>query len=377
MKYSIKLFLLCLLLLFTAGCWDQLRLNDVDLIYAMGIDKTEEGDFKATVSVPRSTGGQDSGELTSDIFSTTGKTIRELRVNLDNTIGGLLDSSKIRVILVHRALAEEDLYTILDSFYRDPRAPLASKILITEEEAESLFQGITEKPELISEYFVDLVQSAERDAIVPVVNLQNICPVMLDRGRDFHLPLISSVSSSGGNSKVTGTALFTGKKMSGQLTDNESIIANLLSDIVSKIDKITMTTNLPANGQSESHGYITYQIDEYKSKMNIIPKEGNYEAEFDLHLFLNVLEYPPDKLNEHDTVAKLNQDIEDDLQTLTDNTVKKLQESGSDLFGIRREIMAFHNDKFDEQEEAWKESYAEMAVNVNVEVEIIHHGIIN
>ncbi|UTR12687.1 Ger(x)C family spore germination protein [Evansella sp. LMS18] len=372
-----KLLLLCILLILTAGCWDQLRLNDVDLIYAMGIDKTEEGDYKATVSVPRSSGGQDSEHLTSDTFSTTGKTIRELRVNLDNTIGGLLDSSKIRAILVQKTLAEEDLYTILDSFYRDPRAPLASKILISEGTAEELFQAITGKPELISEYFVDLVQSAERDAIVPIVNLQNICPVMLDKGRDFHLPLISSLSPTGNNALITGSALFNGKKMAGQLNNKESIIANLLSDLVSNNEKIIMTTSLPDNGQSESHGYITYQIDEYKTKMHIVPREGIYETEVNLQLFLNVLEYPPDKLSEHNTVAKLNQDIEEDLQTVTDNTVKKLQESRTDLLGIRREIMAFHNDKFEEEEAVWKESFAEMAINVNVEVEIIHHGIIN
>jgi hypothetical protein len=200
---------------------------------------------------------------------------------------------------------------------------------------------------------------------------------MLDKGRDFHLPLISSLSPTGNNALITGSALFNGKKMAGQLNNKESIIANLLSDLVSNNEKIIMTTSLPDNGQSESHGYITYQIDEYKTKMHIVPREGIYETEVNLQLFLNVLEYPPDKLSEHNTVAKLNQDIEEDLQTVTDNTVKKLQESRTDLLGIRREIMAFHNDKFEEEEAVWKESFAEMAINVNVEVEIIHHGIIN
>lgn len=54
----------------------------------------------------------------------------------------------------------------------------------------------------------------------------------------------------------------------------------------------------------------------------------------------------------------------------------KLQEAKCDLLGIGRDLMAYHQYKMEDAEE-WKEMYGQLPINVNVQEEIIHHGIIN
>ncbi|ADU29344.1 Ger(x)C family spore germination protein [Evansella cellulosilytica] len=375
-KYFMYINIVIGLFLLTA-CWDQLLLKDVNLIYSLGIDKTDEGQFNTTVSIPKE-GSSEKTSPSSYIISAEGRTLRESRTNVDNALPGSVDSSKIRVILIDQALAKIDLYTVLDVLYRDARAPLSSRVAITVNTAEDLIRLNIESAPLVSTYYIDLIEGAEQDTIVPRLNLQYICPVMLDIGKDFNIPLLKiDKQHSTEKARVIGTALFDDKKMTGTLSVDESIMANLLSDKKGKTEMTSFITTIDGQQQElTAFNHISYQIDEYKSKIAVTPAGNSYTIDLNLEVYLNVTEYPPDHLNEKSTIVELNSQIQEELQELAVTTVAKLQEAKCDLLGIGRELMAYHHYKIEDGKE-WKEVYGQLPINVNVQAEIIHHGIIN
>lgn len=373
-RIKLIICLVCLILL--SGCWDQLMLKDVFLVYSLGVDKTENGEFEATATIPKANPSENTIEQ-SFIMNGTGKTLREARAKGDNKVPGIIDPSKARVIIVSQDLAEIDLYTVLDHFYRDPRAPLAAKIIISEKSAKEMLNLKIESVPLISMYYNDLIESAEKDTIIPVENLQYICPVMLEKGKDFHLPFTKLLESNGKNEAyIIGTALFNDKQMTGTLIGEESVLANLLMNKKTNDQTATFTIKVSEEEKElKTYNHISVRVTEYQRDIVIEQKGEGFFVDMNLHLSLDVIEYPMDDLENELTINTLNNQIEKELSAIANNVLVKIQEANSDLFGIGRELMAKHGQKFEDVK--WKEIYPDLPITVNLDAEIVHHGIIN
>ncbi|MCT8138351.1 Ger(x)C family spore germination protein [Anaerobacillus sp. CMMVII] len=367
------LLILLVTLSFITGCWDQLLLKDTNILFIAGTDLGKNGEYEGTVSISKP-GVNGTGK--AKIVTGKGNTLRATRMDIDSKVSGILDSSKIKVLLIHEELAKIDLYPILDLYYRDPRAPLNARIAITKDLSNKLINLQVEGESLISDYFYELIKGAEVNSVVPKRNIQFICPIMVDPGRDFSLPLIMLNNIKEEElAQIAGTALFDGKKMSGELNREESLMVNLLNNKKAKRARFTVKI-ADEKRELEALNYITFEVSDFTSKLNVkAHSENNVEANFQLKLYLNVLEYPPDGLGDRDSALKLNRKIGEELTTLATTTIQKLQNANCDYFGIGREIIAYHNHAWNEKR--WKEIYSTMPIKIQLDVEIIQHGIIN
>ncbi|KHF39362.1 Ger(x)C family spore germination protein [Halalkalibacter okhensis] len=373
LKRLAKCVIIILTSLVVTGCWDQFLIKDANLIFTAGVDRTEDGQFFTTVSIPKQETNRESP--TVRIATGTGHTLRESRNNIDNTVDGILDSSKIRVLLVEKVLAEEDLYAMLDLYYRDPRAPLNAKIAITEGKTYDALNVDIESQPLISDYYSRLIEGAENRSIIPKMNIQYICPMMVDPGRDFVLPIISLTSSNNmGVALVSGVALFHGKIMTGQMTTEEGVMANLLSNTF--YQSAQFTVDIEEEEQvMQALNYITVQVDSFDHQMNVEVNENDeVRANFHLNVYFNVAEFPPDNMDEQ-RIIYLNKKITDKLTALAETTIEKVQAANCDYFGIGREVMAYHNHIVEKSN--WNELYPTIPIDVTIHAEIVQHGIIN
>ncbi|MDT8861496.1 Ger(x)C family spore germination protein [Alkalihalobacillus sp. MEB130] len=356
-----------------SGCWDQYLIKDVNLIFTAGIDRNEEGKFFTSVTIPE----QETNTEAPIVRMATGigNTLRESRNNIDNTVDGILDSSKIRVLLVESILAEEDLYAMLDLYYRDPRAPLNAKIAITEVKAHDALDIDIEGQTLISDYYSKLIEGAEKRSIIPKMNIQYICPLMVDPGRDFMLPIISiGTSNEKEVALISGAALFHGKIMTGKISTRESVMANLLNNIM--YEDAQFTVEIAEKEEiMNALNYITVQVEEFDRMLHVkVNKEGEIEVDLDVNLYFNVAEFPPDSLDEA-KIADLNKKITKELSDLATTVVEKIQAANCDYFGVGREVMAYHKQQLKDRD--WNEIYPNIPIEVTVKAEIIQHGIIN
>lgn len=232
MKKLTVLIVILLLLSLLSGCWDRRYLRDHMLILAIGYDLNEDNQkIRKTVSFPLETPanmpqtGTSGGQ--NEQLTVEGNTIGETDIELDRHLSQKFDRSKARVILLGKKLAEQGIFSVLDAIYRDPKGALGAVVAIVEETAEDGMKKGDFQSFLPSEYYFDLLKTAEESGIIIRENVQSICPVLLGGRKDIVLPLIK-IGEGENKVNLDGMALFSGDKMTGTITGEHSIMLLIL-----------------------------------------------------------------------------------------------------------------------------------------------------
>ena len=365
-----KLILLMLVFaqVFLSGCWDQRLLKRSRLVYSSAFDLTEDKDKIRGTAVIRDF---KEGVPTNLEVMATGHTIRDVRIHLDKKVSDNFEPSKNRIFLLGETLAKEDIYDFLDIFYRDPNSSISSKIAITKGDAGSYLMPLMANNVLISEYLIESISSAETTTEVPKANLQTICTIMFDEGRDFMLPLFKTVNQE---IQLDGTALFDQRKMTGELNYTESTLMLIMMNQKSKVARFV--TKVSSGKEPNIQNYITFNVVKPKARVEIIKAEpGNIHVNLTLKSNINIVEYPPNQLFDEKEVKRLNKTISKDMTKRLENTVEKVQAANSDIFGLGRELIAFRPEAWKKMD--WKEEYPNITFHSDVEMEIVGTGIIN
>ncbi|OLN24012.1 hypothetical protein BTO30_00905 [Domibacillus antri] len=369
------MFPICILL---SGCWDERPLRTMKLIFGAGMDMQEDDRYSLTIEMPiegagggsSGQGGQGGGQggqaQTSQVMSEDGITVRDSAYKLDRKVGGVLDVSKLRVLVIGEDGAEKGLYSFLDALYRNASSPLNAKIAIVEGKAGTLFQSEISGEQLHSEYLYKLIMSAEKESMAPVTNLQFICISLLDNGSDPVLPFMK-YNEKNKAVEISGGALFNGTKMTGTITPDEMSAFLLLADQMGK----ELSFTIPADEGRK----LTILIEKSKRKMKVdTTNKDHVTADISLDLSVRVLEYPPDHLDDEKKLNELNKLVSDELEKIFTQTMDKMKMADSDTLGFGRQIMAKDPKKFEKMN--WKKSYRSADVKIRVKTKIISGGVI-
>jgi Ger(x)C family germination protein len=367
-----KSLLLCVISLLLAGCWDQRLLKDANVVSIIGMDETTEGEIELTVAVPKGSGGENQ-DLIAHIESATGETVRNSRNNLNKKMGKDSDASKNEFLLLGEELVKDEIFSVLDTFYRDPSSALNTKVAITEGKAKDFIHLEIEGEPLINSYFLELIKSAETDTTVPALNLQSLCSLIFDIGQDFALPYLR-IADDKKSAEIIGLVMFHEEQLSGMLTSEEGMMFLLLAD--QKENKVQMTEKVGSGSNSDRKNYVTISIKKATRKLDIQSKGGQgIQVNLQLELHANVIEYPKDQVNKKSTITHLNQKLSELLTKRAEETVSKMQEANSDLLGIGRILMARHPEVWKKTD--WKTEYPKIQIKSKVNVTVDTHGIIN
>ncbi|SMF85964.1 germination protein, Ger(x)C family [Paenibacillus uliginis N3/975] len=371
MRLGIIIFAVCFMASLLSGCWDQQLLKDDRLIFIVGLDLTSDGKIQTTSAILDVSGSESGQKQYSEIHTVSGNTSRHTRDITDREVPGRLSASKIRVILFGEALARKGIYPYLDVLYRDPKSALNAKIAVVKGNAKDAINMKLTGTKLISEHFSKLIRSAENRTIVPAVNLQIICPSMLDSGDDFAVPYISKSETK---PLIYGIALFSGDIMKGTLKSEDSLLYLLMKDKLAKTSSLTLKINQEGNREPEK--YIAMNIQRLKRKMKVnVNGYRNINVTLDLNLKVTAIEYPKDHLNDRRVLGELNKKLSEELTRRAQAITKKMQQANFDGFGIGRRLMAYYPDTWKNLN--WVEDYPKVEFDPKVTVEIVSHGIMN
>src|SRR5207253_4416944 len=122
MNRVICIFLMFLLLIsFLTGCWSSKELNELSIVTALGIDKTENGYLvSAQIINPGEIAGKTSSGRTEVIrFMKSGNTILEAIRKLATDSPRKIYVSHLRVVVFGEKLAREGIGKTLDILSRD------------------------------------------------------------------------------------------------------------------------------------------------------------------------------------------------------------------------------------------------------------------
>ncbi|MBW3113110.1 Ger(x)C family spore germination protein [Bacillus sp. MCCB 382] len=363
-----KILILLIISSFTlSGCWDERLLKNGRLVFSSAFDLTPDGNIHATAIIR----DFKEGTPTNTEVEADANTIREVRMHMDRKISGNFEPSKNRIFILGEDLARKDVYDFLDIFYRDPNSSISSKLAVAEGEAGDILRTIEQKNVLISEYLIESITSGESFTGVPKVNLQSVCTVMFDEGKDFFVPFFRIKDEE---VIMDGTALFHKRAMSGTLSIPESTLMLVLMNEKAKIARVV--TKVDKEKKVNIENYITYNLVDPKTKMKLISTTpGNIQVELSLTTGVSIVEFPQDELADKAKVKELEKKITEHLEKETKEVIKKIQVANSDLLGIGRELIAFHHKDWEQLD--WEKEYPTIIIKPTIQLKIVGNGIIN
>jgi len=363
-----------LILLIINGCWDQDLLKDARLLYGGGFDLARNGKLRTTFVIQDAPPGEQQSPK-NDIIYAVGNTPMETREHADEQVSRQLVAYKNRIILIGEELAKQDIYPILETFYRDPKSALNARIGVAKGTAADMLSLKKVGNVLIVEEIDELIKSREETTTVPKVTLEKIYPVMLDTGEDFVLPYLTE---EGARVNVSRSALFHDHQLTGMLNPEESTMFLLLKGSKERIARFTRKINTAHEDHQYRYDFFTFNVQKLKRKMTIqVQSDNRITVKLNLNMKLSVIEYPKDHLDKKNVVAELNQYLSKEMTNLAKETLRKIQEARCDGLGVGRQLRAFHPDIWKKKKENWGSNYQKVNFVPVIQVNITKKGILN
>ncbi|MCA0969764.1 Ger(x)C family spore germination protein [Halobacillus litoralis] len=369
---KILLIIICLLLL--TGCWDERQFKNIKLVMTMGFDQGEDGGIIETVSIPtvnRGTEGQTEERV--QVLSTWARTPLEGRDFVDQSIAESFDPAKLRVVVIGEELAKENIYSVLDEFYRNPTNNLNAHLAIAKGRASDVlsYQNISDT--MISEYISGVLEGAVASTHATGENIQLICAELFEPGEDFSLPILA-VDEEKQLIKYDGMALFHEEQYSGvDIPMKLSTMFMLMQGIKGRVAHLTKKVS--DEHEDERYNYVTVNVRGHKRKADISVHKDTVSVDLNLSLKVRVVEYPSDHLQEKRTIDELDEKLSETLTKDAQKVVSLMQEANSDIWAIGRQVKAYYPEVYKELD--WAETFPEIEIKPSVKVEVIQHGIIH
>jgi len=359
----------CLLvvLLSTAGCWDQQPIDRLTIVYALGFD-------------PAASDGQMLHlQTVSPVFERDARTSRELMdaegVTFDAALQTLQRRSnarlvlgKVKVVALSEELCRLGIKAVMHQLDRDYQFNTRAYLLVTEDRVADVFRFTPQETERIASYIEEMVSAnTEQVSAVPLVRYVDFMKKLDSRHDNGYIPLLSIVAE-GKALQLTGLAVFRHDKMVGKYDQDETLAVMLINGNL--FDK-AYTFEMP-----DSDGEIvTVRIMGGRRRLTVADLGRAPEIEIRYTAKAGYLEEHklPEKIFEPEAVAKVEKALSENLTELANRVMKKQQGFGSDVFGIGPYLAAFCPAYM--QSVDWEETFPRANIKVSVDIRLDRVGI--
>ena len=374
-----RIWVLLLLPLATAGCWDRKEINDIGFVMGTGLDLAKNGNMQATLQIAVPSPSAQTGGGTKDtdkfiVISAVGKNTTDLEQKLQHKMSRKLYFSHRSIILVGESLARKGIGNTLDRFSRNPRSRLRTYVLVV--------KGITASDMLKVIYPYEMT-SAEAVKEMEMIKTSGVNTTL----KDFMLATASegsqpavgvleptkffrtSLKGEDMQFRLNETAVFNRFKLAGFLNRTETH-EFLWFRNSKKGDEIS--ANLPGG-----KGNAGLSVKKSKIKIDVVPKGERFKLLVQIKAGGDLLENNT-KLDV--TQAKNIAIIEEALENQVEHDIKlllrKLQKYKSDIIGFGSLLERKHPKKWRTVQEQWEMYFSTAEVSVSVKLDIDNTGLI-
>src|SRR5690625_662775 len=389
-----KRIIILLLIAFTflpilTSCWDKKELNELAIAVGISIDKSKEG-YKLGVQIVNpgvvSPQSNESGMTPVTVRTETGNSIYETLRSLSLTNSRRIYTSHLRLLIISEEVAKDGISDILDFLSRDKDFRGDFIIIIAKgSNAEDLLkvQTITEKISANALYTL-LETSGEIWGETVAVNLRELLGMLTTPGKN---PVLSGVEVQGNlaegktmaNTETSdspagfnylGLGIFNQYKLVGWLNEEEGKGYNYITD---KIHNTVGHIDC-----SSGEGMSIEILRSNAKQIAKVTKDGDPEIKLDIRAEANIGETDCSiDLTNPFEIKKLEQKIEKRITQIIEETIHKVQdEYKTDIFGFGETIYRSHPKVWKKVKKDWEENFANLNVEVNVNVSIKQLGTI-
>jgi len=242
------------------GCWDNVELENRAFVTAAAIDKNDDGNFKASMEVPK---------VSSEKSVVTEKTVESNESNsLSKALYGTDNFTDKSIYLGHMKMAvlSEDLLSdeklfkqAADTLLRDRDISRKLILLSSKKEAADIIEAETDNEKLVGVYIANFYKKNN-----PSINYrQDLDKITKNFAEDGHA-IIPQITLEDKNLKLSGAAVLKDYTLKGWLSDDE------LNGLLWMYSKAKGTKLEAGNGDKQ----FVVNIDKYKSDMAFFEQNG-------------------------------------------------------------------------------------------------------
>jgi len=368
----------------TTGCWDNRDFQKISIITALGIDLTEDKHVELTIQVLKPgtmktslEGGDSSGEKAFAVFSSKGKTVLEAHNNLLLTINREPYYGHLQLIVVGESLEKENIMKYLDFFERYPEMNRQAKMLTARgTKAEKILEAESQMEAIPAAHLRQIVENAEFTGKIKPLSLHELVSFMNLEGRH---PVMSTIEFRYTSEKptisdlhITGSAIMRNDRLVGFIdtihTRSLLIIRGLAENMIFTIPNPESPGKMLSIDVSDCSVKKTVRIEDGRPAATISVKITGLIGEIqdggtDLDVEVNK------------RIEKVFADVvEKDLKNVIDVAQTKLN---VDFLGMGELFYKSMPNYWKEVKDDWGNIFPNMQIDIVVEVEIQHTGLIS
>ena len=372
-----KIFLITIIFLLT-GCYDQKELNNIAIMTATEINKTDD-EFIINVQVvnPQSSDKTVNIQVPFVMYTGKGKTIHEAYREIKRQSSRFLYPNHMQILIINENLAKENINQIIDFFLRVPDIRTEFNVLIGKN--ENILNITTPIDDVSGTSILETMKTNNKYlGVTNFVTFNDLANMNLNKNLQIIIPSIETInyqeeSETKENTEKTKTdslyklgnlAVFKNNKLLGYLSEDESISYNIIKN---KAKSILITY------ECENNKYMTIEATDIKSKIDTKNKEINITSKMTGNISENMCSI---KLDDEKNIMKLEKDIkkyiEEKIATNIDNIKKTYN---SDIFGFLDIIYKTDYKTYTKVQKNWsKDEFINTLKNIKASIDIIGKG---
>ncbi len=371
--------------LLLSGCWDKREINELAISTAISIDKKDdEYHVAAQVVLPTELsmkGGMGSSPVT--LYEASGKSVNEAIRKLTQVSPRIIYLGHLRVVVISEELAKEGIATTVDFLSRGWEIRSDFYMIVSKgRDAKEILNVQTSLEQIPSNELYNILHTSEANYSSTVA--VNFFDLKTNLERDGKEGVLTGVEILGdpkkGSSKQNvemiipdakikfkELAVFKKDKLVGWLDEQESRGFN---EATNQVKSTIGLVSCPDGGEVSIH------TKKYNSKIKSKTTSNNPEIEIKVNIVANLGEVSCDiDLTKEKTIEMLQKEYEKVVKNDIQETIKVVQQKyQSDIFGFGAAIYKRNPQQWEKVKDNWDEIFAELPVNVEVDVQISHFG---
>ncbi|WP_209121372.1 Ger(x)C family spore germination protein [Alkalihalobacillus sp. BA299] len=384
-KRCLSLFMIFILLLYIlTGCWSSRDIEKLDMLFGVGVDLEKNNDQKnneygenfmhvtfqlANVNKIQSATDSLQGQNKPYInIEEVGGSILEVARKFILKRNNLLNGQHQRLILLSSEIAEEyNLRSLLDLFIRDPEVRTSCVVMITDKKAKDIlnFKEAKEIPSLqIFEMKDHIIKTTK---ILEPATLAKI-NARMNAKSSF---LLQNITTLNDELKLSGASVIKGDKLNMIGFLNEQEVEGL-----SWLTAISGGGIVPLFYEKAGHTII-YELESLKSK--VTPELNNDQLSFHVKVesegIISEVLAETEHVTKKESVKELEQLIEKKVNTIIENSLKKIQkEYKVDVINFSEYVSIKYPDYWKKHKEDWDTIFSNSPINYDVSITITGYG---
>ncbi|MEW5786070.1 MAG: Ger(x)C family spore germination protein [Bacillota bacterium] len=374
MKKVTALFLILVILLFAGGCWDWRIIDDLAIIFGMGIDPVENEPEMLQITFVNPVFNPKAQEK-SITRTLRGRSLQQTLFNLQHQKGEQPVLGTVAVIIFSEDAARGNgmQRTLMQFDQIRDNSPLAWLCIVREAAAQKVLNlNLPDEPRPAI-FLADLLKQNYAEGRIPQITASTYWIKTYTPGITPVIPVIALAGPEGEEPNgilLAGLAVIDeAGRMRGSLSDTETLIYMMLAG-----DMLRGRFYTQIDFPDQTNLVITAFIEKSSSSVKTKIVDGNAVIEIKADLVLNGMnaDLAQENILREDVFRELEESLARDIEGNMRRVIKKTQEWESDIFGFGQLVRAQNPQWF--KEISWAREYSESDIRVEAAVKIKRLG---